>query len=161
MKMTYEASLSASEQEIYDATFKSADEKFKALVAASERNGFEFSYHVSDYTDPFDLCDIEREIFGIDLDVIHGIRWAYERYIGFIGCVDAYFGDHIEQERKDHAQFFKGERVWCFCSAIGFMVHACGQDSTQSMAWVCKIVAAEIRGGLYNQTHDAVLTKDE
>jgi hypothetical protein len=149
MQMTYATSLSASTMQICDARFSSADEKFNALVAASKREGFEFRDRISHYTGTFDLSQAEQEMFGIDLDELHGVRWAYERYISLIGCVDAYFGDYAEQERKDHAKYFKSELSWSFDDAYNFMAIVCSQSAVQSMAWICNIVAAELRGGIH------------
>lgn len=149
MEMTFATSLSASTTQICDAKFSSADEKFKALVAASKREGFKLCDGISHYTGSFDLSEYEQELFGIDVEKIHGVRWAYERYEHLIGKVDYCFGDYVEQERKDHAKYFKEELYWSFDDAFCFMTWACDQDGVTSLAWICKILAAEIRGGLY------------
>jgi hypothetical protein len=131
--------------------FTSADAKYRALVAVTEETSF--SPGISGYTDTLGVSEIEGEIFALDLSDVPALYWAYERYENLIGSMDAYFGEFTDQERIDHAQFYRGEREWSFDLAVGFMVSVCGLPSPKCFGWVTKIVAANVRGGLYDRTN--------
>lgn len=128
--------------------FATADTKYKALVSVSEQQGWTLAENVSGYTDTAALSAVEGQIFGIDAADIPALYWAYERYENLTGSMDAYFGEFTDQERIDHAAFFLGEREWSFDKAVGFMASVCGLPGPKCFGWVCKIVAAEIRGGI-------------
>jgi hypothetical protein len=127
--------------------FASADAKYRALVAVTEEAPL--SPNVSGYTDTLELSEIESAIFGIDASDVPALFWAYERYENLIGSMDAYFGEFTDQERIDHAEFYRGEREWSFDLALGFMVSVCKLPAPKCRGWLCKIIAANVRGGLY------------
>lgn len=126
--------------------FATADAKYQALVAVTKEE--ELTNYLSSYTAPDDLSVTESRVFRLDASEIPALFWAYERYINLMGCVDIYFGEFVDEERREYPQFYH-EGEWCFGRAVGFMVTACKLPQPECMAWVCKIVAAEIRGGLY------------
>lgn len=127
--------------------FTSADAKYRALVAVTAEAPL--SETVSGYTDTLQLSEIESAIFGIEPADVPALYWAYERYENLIGSMDAYFGEFTDQERIDHPEFFRDERNWSFDHAVGFMAKVCGLPGPKCLGWVSKIVAANIRGGLY------------
>lgn len=127
--------------------FTSADAKYRALVAVTAEAPL--SATVSGYTDTLELSEIESAIFGIEPSDVPALYWAYERYENLIGSMDAYFGEFTDQERIDHAQFYRGELEWSFDLALGFMVSVCKLPAPKCRGWLCKIIAANIRGGLY------------
>jgi hypothetical protein len=136
-------------QAVLDWTlFTSADAKYRALVAVTGE--VSLSETVSGYTDTLEISEIESALFGIDPSDVPALYWAYERYENLIGSMDAYFGEFTDEERLEHGKFFKGERVWSFDAALGFMVHACNLPAPKCWGWLCKIMAANIRGGLYD-----------
>jgi hypothetical protein len=140
----------ATLQAVLDWTlFTSADAKYRALVAVTDE--MPLSANVSGYTDTLKLSEIESAIFGIDASDVPALYWAYERYENLIGSMDAYFGEFTDQERLDHWKYFRGERVWSFDAALGFMVNACDLPAPKCWGWLCKIMAANVRGGLYDQ----------
>ena len=127
--------------------FTTADAKYQALVATSHQQDWQLTDSISHYTGTDELSKIESEVFGIDASEIAALFWAYERYENLIGSMDAYFGEFVDEERREYPQFFH-EGEWCFGRAVGFMVTACKLPQPECMAWVCKIVAAGVRGGL-------------
>ncbi len=135
--------------DIFDRTdFPSADAKYRALVEDGEKN-IRIQDHLSDYTEMWALSYIEAEIFYIDLNLVHALYWAYERYESFIGSVDAFFEEYREQERIDYAEHYRGELVNEMPAAINFMVDACGLPALDCFGWVMKSYSAGLRGGLY------------
>jgi hypothetical protein len=128
--------------------FSSADAKYQALVDATDEEPLSAS--VSGYTDTMELSEIESEVFGIGFSDVPALFWAYERYENLIGSMSEYFGEFTDQERIDHAKFYRGELEWSFDLALGFMVSVCKLPAPKCRGWLCKIVAANIRGGLYN-----------
>jgi hypothetical protein len=132
-------------------SFTTADAKYRALVAVSERQGWPLTDSVSGYTATEELSEIESQIFDIEAADVPALFWAYERYENLIGSMDAYFGEFREQERLDHPSFFLGECEKSWDKAVGFMVSVCGLPGPQCLGWVAKIMAAEVRGGLYGE----------
>jgi hypothetical protein len=134
--------------------FASADAKYRALVEAHEQHPVALTQEVSGYTDTFALSETEGDIFRIEAAQVPGLAWAYERYESLIGSMDGYFDEFRENERAAHAAFFRGEWHWSFDAAFGFMTQVCGQPGPAVLGWVCKIVAAGLRGGLYDGPED-------
>jgi hypothetical protein len=141
------AKLTPLESVIECLTFPSAEAKYQALVAV----GYDWSSmnDISSYTAPDEVSAIECRLFRIDESLLPALFWAHERYINLIGCVTEYFGEFVETERRQHPDYFRGERVWEYGLAVGFMVSVCKLPQPDCMGWVCKIIAAELRGGLY------------
>jgi hypothetical protein len=140
-------------QSVIDWTgFKSADAKYRALVSISEKDGWELCDGLSHYTGTAELSVLESEVFGIDAPQVPALYWAYERYENLNGAMDEHFGEFTDQERIDHSTFYRGDRQWSFDLAVGFMVSACGLPAPQCFGWVSKIVAAQVRGGLYSNS---------
>jgi hypothetical protein len=129
--------------------FSSADAKYRAYVAVSDQTSTRLRDQISDYTGTFELSAIESKIFGINAEDVNALYWAYERYENLIGTMDSFFLEFRDQERLDYSAFFSGEREWDFGMAVGFMATACKLPQPKCMAWVCKIVSANLRGGLY------------
>lgn len=150
MSMNETGALSSIEAVTEFMLFTNAEAKYEAFVAVSEFEKWPLKKTMSSsYTDTSVLTEVESEIFGIDAAEVPALFWAYERYENLIGSMDAYFGEFADEERRDYPEFYH-EREWCFGRAVGFMVAACKLPQPQCMAWVCKIVAAEVRGGLYD-----------
>lgn len=105
----------------------------------------------SHYTDPETLSEAEAEIFGLDLRLVGPLSVAYDRYLSMIGTVDNEFFPFREQERLDNAELFDGDGVWDPINAARFMVKTCGLDQVQCQAWVCKVWACGLRGGLHDE----------
>ena len=143
------------ELEIYYRTdFTSAGAKYRALVKY-DQNNIRLQDHLSDYTGTWELSYIEAQIFDIDLDLVPAIYWAYERYEGFIGSMDAYFGEFRKQERIDYAKFYQGECINKMPFAVDFMVQVCHLPALQCFGWVMKIHSAGLRGGLFVERQSA------
>ena len=140
-----------SELEIYYRTdFPSADVKYRALVEQGMKDN-KLQDHFSDYTGTWELSYIEAQIFDIDPDLVPALYWAYERYEGFIGSMDAYFGEFRKQERIDYAKFYQGECINKMPFAVDFMVQVCHLPALQCFGWVMKIHSAGLRGGLFTE----------
>jgi hypothetical protein len=117
--------------------YGSADEKYRAFVSVSE---FRCSSDA--------LSRTESEVFGIKAKEVPGLFWAFRRYENLVG-LDEFFGEFADQERIDHAAFFRSEHQWSFDLAVGFMVSACKLSLPKSLGWVSKVVASRIRCGEY------------
>jgi len=131
--------------------FTSADAKYQALVSVSEQEGWGLSEKISHYTSTSELSAAESEIFEIEASEVAALFWAYERYENLIGSMTAYFGEFADQERTDHAKFYRGDCQWSFDLAVGFMASVCGLPGPKCLSWVAKIVASQVRGGLYDR----------
>jgi hypothetical protein len=127
-------------------TFPSADAKYWALVAATPED--EPMSRLSSPAAPDEFSDLECRVFCFDQSEVPALLWAYERYLSLLGCCDEYFGEFAEEERRMYPEFYDGG-CWCFQQAVGFMKTTCKLDQPECMAWVLKIVAAEVRNGLY------------
>lgn len=150
--MTSQPPMFSDIQSVLDwSLFTSAEAKYQALVAVSENQGWQLKDRISHYTGTAELSKIESQIFDIDITEVPALAWAYERYENLIGMMDAYFGEFTDQERIDHPEFCgNGERDWSFDLAVGFMAKVCGLPGPKCLGWVCKIVSANLRGGLYD-----------
>jgi hypothetical protein len=49
---------------------------------------------------------------------------------------------------------FYDDGCWCFSQAVGFMKTVSGLPQPDCMAWVLKVVAAQVRCGLYTYPED-------
>lgn len=130
--------------------FTSADAKYRALVAVSEKDATTESSHDTGHPNPLKLSEVESAMFGIEESEAPALHWAYERYENLIGSMDAYFIEFRDQERIDHAEFYRGEFEWSFNLAVLFMVSVCGLPAPKCFGWVARIVAGSVRGNLYH-----------
>jgi hypothetical protein len=88
------------------AGFKSADEKYRALVFVSERAERKLTTELNDYFLSSTLSEMESKVFVIGVHDIPGLYWAYWRYQSLIGQNETYFGDFCDQERLDQPNIF-------------------------------------------------------
>jgi hypothetical protein len=130
--------------------FTSADAKYRALVAVSQKCAAADSPNITGYPSALKLSEVESAIFGVEAADAPALHWAYERYENLIGRRDSYFGEFRYQERIDHEEFYRGEGRWSFNLAVGFMVAVCGLSPPKCVGWVARIVSANVRGPLYH-----------
>lgn len=91
--------------------FKSADEKYRALVSASAVEGWELTEDLSHYFFPAGLSKMESEVFEIEASEIPALFWAHSRYENVIGMPTTPFGQFADQERIDHKAFYRHGRA--------------------------------------------------
>lgn len=129
--------------------FKSADEKYRALVSADQRAHRELTEELDDHFLSDTLSEMESKVFVIDVSDIPGLHWAYWRYQSLIGQNETHFGDFCDQERLDHAKYFRGLGEFNFHDAVGFMTSVCDLPRSKAMGWIFKDMAAQFRCGIY------------
>ena len=122
--------------------FKTADEKYRALVSADEREERNLTEELNDYFLSSTLSEVESRVFVIGVHDIPGLHWAYWRYQSLIGQNETYFGDFCDQERLDHAKYFRGFGEFNFHDAVGFMTSVCDLPRSKAMGWIFKDLAS-------------------
>jgi hypothetical protein len=139
---------------LYWTGFKSADEKYWALVSASVAEGWELTEDLSYCVYPTRLSKTESQVFEIEASEIPALYWAHSRYENLVGIETSPFGEFTDQERMDHKAFFRKGRGWSFDLAIGFMVSTSGLPLPKCMGWAAKTLAHQVRAGLYDNVQE-------
>lgn len=131
---------------------------YRELVAEANRTPVRFCQG-TDLTDAelwwSDLPALEAWAFGINPALLNALLQAHIRYQDMIGCTDLEFETFRDEDRKAFPEHFKGERIYSFEAAIGFMIAACGMPFEQSLMWVCRASIQNARSGLYGPDDDA------
>lgn len=126
--------------------------RYRELVAESNQTPFRLC-EKTDLTDAelwwCDLTALEAWVFGIDPALCNALLLAHIRYQDMIGCTDLEFEEFRDEDRAAFAEHFRGECIYSFEAAVGFMVAACEMPFEQSLMWVCRVLAQNVRSGLY------------